>query len=331
MKMFNVMKKIIKILLGLIFKKDKKNMTPKFQKGNLEDDIQEQPKDLNNEDGFSKEKDSQEDKPVEITDLSQYKRELEKGTTNFDFSKLNLIGEDIQGANLENLGLNIDLRKIFIPYNGDVKIGNNILSAVIDSYSGDYYLRLDKAKLGGNNVIGDLTYFEGNECRSPVYIWYSEETFDEKYKSQYPQFFLSEDAPKKLREKYYNPRIYVEKVCDIVAVINNLEEKYVERKILKRHILTLDDYLKYYKFLKGKYLGNFLITDEDLMVIKIIEKYGLEKKNEIFEQLDKICARVEEIADLEETYIEELSDKGACLVLELKFKNKKGKERINNN
>ena len=98
------MKKILKILLGLIFKKDKKNMTPKFQIENLKDDIQEQPEVLSNEDGFSKEKGSKEDKPVEITDLSQYKRELEKGTTNFDFSKLNLIGEDIQGANLENLG-----------------------------------------------------------------------------------------------------------------------------------------------------------------------------------------------------------------------------------
>ena len=201
MKMFNVMKKILKILLGLIFKKDKKNMTPKFQTENLEDDIQEQPEVLNNEDGFSEEKDSKEDKPVEITDLSQYKRELEKGTTNFDFSKLNLIGEDIQGVNLENLGLNIDLREIFIPYNGNFKIGNTTLSAVFDSYSGDYYLRLEQAKLGGNNVIGDLTYFEGNEYCSPVYIWYSEETFDEKYKLQYPQFFLSKEAPEELREK----------------------------------------------------------------------------------------------------------------------------------
>lgn len=317
------MKKIPKKLLGLIFKKDKKNMTPKFRIENLKDDIQEQPEVLNSEDGFSKEKGSKVDKTVKITDLSQYKRELEKGTTNFDFSKLNLIGEDIQGANLENLGLNIDLREIFIPYNGNVKIGNNILSAVFNSYSGDYYLRLDKAKLGGNNVIGDLTYFEGNECCSPVYIWYSEETFDEKYKSQYPQFFLSEDAPKELREKYYNPRIDVEKVWDIVAVINNLEEKYVERKILKRHTLTLDEYLKYYKFLKGKYLGNFSITNEDLMVIEIIEKYGLEKKPEIFEQIDAICTSADKTADLEEVHIEELSDKGARLVLELKFNNEK--------
>lgn len=323
MKMFNVMKKITKILLGLIFKKDKKNMTPKFQIKNLEDDIQEQPKVLNKEDGFSKEKDSKEDKPVEITDLSQYKRELEKGTTNFDFSKLNLIGEDIQGVNLENLGLNINLREIFVPYNGAVKIGNNILSAVFSAYSGDYYLRLEQAKLGGNNVIGDLTYFEGNQYCSPVYIWYSEETFDEKYKLQYPQFFLSKEAPEELREKYYNPRIAVEKVCDIVAVINDLEDKYIERKILKRHTLTLDDYLKYYKFLKGKYLGNFSITDEDLMVIEIIEKYGLEKKTEIFEQIDAICTSADKTADLEEVHIEELSDKGARLVLELKFNNEK--------
>ena len=51
-------------------------------------------------------------KPEYICRMNRaYREALEKGITNFDFSELDMFGEDIQNINLENLNLNIDLRK----------------------------------------------------------------------------------------------------------------------------------------------------------------------------------------------------------------------------
>ena len=63
-----------------------------------------------------------ENKPVKITNLTQYRLELDKGTTDFDFSELDVTYEDIQNINLENLNLNINLREVFVPFNGRDKI-----------------------------------------------------------------------------------------------------------------------------------------------------------------------------------------------------------------
>ena len=65
--------------------------------------------------------------PVKITNLTQYRLELDKGITDFDFSELDVTYEDIQNINLENLNLNINLREVFVPFNGSCKFGNNIV------------------------------------------------------------------------------------------------------------------------------------------------------------------------------------------------------------
>lgn len=263
-----------------------------------------------------------ENKPVKITNLTQYRLELDKGTTDFDFSELDVTYEDIQNINLENLNLDINLREVFVPFNGSCIFGNNILSSVFNSYSGDYFLRIKNSRLGGNNVTGDLTLFEGNSHTRPVYVWYSEETFDDNYKSQYPQFFISKDAPEELREKYYNPRIIYKEEVDPALVVNNLEEKQREIKCFVRQNLTLDEYLKYYKFLKGKYLGNFSISKQDLLQIEIIEKYGLEQREAILEHINNMMTNVNQTADCENYTINEVDDKGVCLTLKIKFRNK---------
>lgn len=263
-----------------------------------------------------------ENKPVKITSMYQYICELEKGTTDFDFSKFDLEFEDIQNVNLENLNLDIDLRNVFVPYRGSAKIGNSIISPVFSSYSGDYYLKINNSRLGGNNVTGDLSLFEGDLDCEPVYVWYSEETFDEKYKSQYPQFFISKDAPEELREKYYNPKVIYKEVVDPIAVIYDLEEKHKEIQSFVRQTLTFDEYLKYYKFLKGKYLGNFSISKQDLLQIEIIEKYGLEHREEILKHINNMMGSINQTADCVNYTINEVDDKGVCLTLKVKFKNK---------
>lgn len=259
-----------------------------------------------------------ENKKIKIKSIYQYRFFLNKDKTNFDFSELNLEFEDIQDIDLENLNLDINLRNVFVPYNGSVKIGNSILNSVFSSYSGDYYLQINNSRLGGNNVTGDLTFFEGTLGYNPVYIWYSEETFDDKYKSQYPQFFISKDAPEELREKYYNPRIIYETTNEQDGIILNLKEKNEDTKILVRQTLTLDEYLKYYKFLKGKYLGNFSINPQDLLQIETIEKYGLEQRDEIIKDITNMMNNINQTTDCENYTINEQEEKGISLTLKHK-------------
>ena len=116
-------------------------------------------------------KNVEENKPIKITDLQQYRMELEKGTTEFDFSELSLKYEDIQNINLENLNLDIDLRQVFVPYNGCYKIGNNILKPLFNFYHGEYFLKICNSRLAGNNVVGDLSLFAGNVYKkSCIYL-----------------------------------------------------------------------------------------------------------------------------------------------------------------
>jgi len=254
-----------------------------------------------------------ENRRVIITSIWQYQTELEKGTTDFDFSKLNMEFEDIQNVNLENLHLNINLRNVSIPHDDCCKFGKYVITPIGLQY-GDNFLKINNSKLGGNNVTGDLTPFK-NLFGNTVYVWYSEETFDDKYKAQYPHFFISKDAEEELREKYYNPAI-----TEIEAI--NSEGKPEKKEIIVRQNLTLEEYLKYYKFLKGKYLGNFSISKEDLLQIEIIEKYGLEQREEILKQISNVLKNINQTADCENYTIDKLDSEGACLTLNLKFKNK---------
>lgn len=192
----------------------------------------------------------------------------------------------------------------------------------MSSYSGDYYLKINNSRLNGNNVTGGLNSFKNDfyGITSYVYVWYSEETFDDKYKAQYPQFFISKDAPEELREKYYNPRIIYKETVDPVAVLHDLEYKNKQIKSLVRPSLTLDEYLKYYKFLKGKYLGNFLISKQDLIQIEIIEKYGLKEREAILEHINTMMNNINKSADCEKFIINEANNKEVTLTLKLKFK-----------
>jgi len=263
---------------------------------------------------------------VKIKNLTQYREELENGCVDLDFSELDVTFEDIQQLDLENLNLDINIRKVFVPYNGSVKYGNNILNSVFNTYTGDYFLKINKSKLAGNNVTGDLRFFEPERKNiNPVYVWYSEETFDNKYKTQYPQFFLSKDAPTELREKYYNPQILTEKVIDPAAVFHDLENKYKEITILKRQELSLDEYIKYYEFLNGKYLGNFKINKFDMQKINIIENYGLDRAQIIFNNIDKVIDDISkqeyDSFGLKSFNISDINNESITLSLNLKYKN----------
>lgn len=225
---------------------------------------------------------NKDDKPLVIRDLTQYRQELKKGSANFDFSQLDVSGEDIQFINLENLNLDINLREVFVPFGGRAKWGNNFLEPLFSfsHFGGDDFLNIKDSKLSGNNITGDLTPFKDNSYYKPVYFYYSEETFDDNYKLKYPQFFISKDAPLDLREKYYNPKECI------------LEIEHRKYNAFVRQTLTFDEYLKYYKYLKGKYLGNFSISKHDLKQIKIIEKYGLEKGKVIFKEGDAVLEHI---------------------------------------
>lgn len=265
-------------------------------------------------------------KPVKITNLTQYRKELEKGTTDFDFSELNVNDDDIQNINLENLNLDIDLREVFVPFNGSQLFGKSVLLPIVKE-PGDSFLNISNSRLAGNNVSGSLDKFGDDLYGNQTYIWYSEETFDDEYKSKYPQFFLSKDAPEELRQKYYNPIMVSREIIDLSHITADSEEnKYIKIQVPVRQTLTIDEYLKYYEFLKGKYLGNFYINEQDLLQIDIIERYGLERREEILSHIKSRINIINQIAECENYNINEISDKDVCLSLKLRLKKEDFKE-----
>lgn len=255
---------------------------------------------------------------VKIKNLTQYREELKKSNTNLDFSELDTTFEDIQHLDLENLDLKINLREVFVPYGGTCKFGNSIISPMFSGYTGDYFLKIYESRLAGNTVIGDLSCFEDKRTNRSVYVWYSEETFDDNYKSQYPQFFLSSDAPNNLKDKYYNPQILTEMVLDPIAAMRDAEEKYKPSTIFRRQNLTFEEYIEYHEFLKGKYLGNFKIKKLDMQKINLIEKYGLEKAKSLFNNIDKMIDDISKYENFESYSINQIDEKGINLSLRLK-------------
>lgn len=215
--------------------------------------------------------------PLKVTSLDEYRVALNEGVKDFDFSDLNMDGENIQNLNLENLNLNINLREIFVPYGNALKCGNAIY-ANWGAVHGDCFLHLDKANLKGNQVEGDLSFFH-SEVGSNVYFWYTADTFDDAYKEKYPQYFLDDKAPEYLKNKYYNPNV-ITKVKPTMFHPDGEEVTYLTRKTL-----SFEEYMEHYQFLTGKYLGNFSINEIDYVKINIIEKYGLEQAKEIFTNL----------------------------------------------
>lgn len=191
-----------------------------------------------------------------VTSLSQYLKLLRVGFDDFDFSKLNLINEDIQNLDLSNLGLDIDLENIFIPSNTD--------QILYGSFKDDFVF-LNNSNLKGNNVFGELKSRlrineDGSVGRVCNYI-YSEDTFDDKYKSEHPEYFLDINAPLELKNKYYNPLVIYE---------------YKNSRVYHRQSLTYYEFLKYYDFLKDKYIEKFNMSKVDCGRIKLVLALGFE-------------------------------------------------------
>lgn len=204
------------------------------------------------------------DEKIIITSLTQYRSLIEKGYTNFDFSNLDIDFDDIQDINLENRGLDIDLDKIFLPYHGRVLYHNTVLCPLFRL--GDDFIDLTNSNLKGNNVIGDLKnkYESGpNGLVSICTFIYSENTFDENYKMEHPEFFLDSDAPEKLKDKFYKPAIKIAKIPQHSEVF-----EYQDSLCLYRQTLTFDEYQRYYEFLKGKYIERFNISADDYVKIR---------------------------------------------------------------
>ena len=214
-------------------------------------------------------------KPLKITSLDEYRVALKEGIKDFDFSDLDIEGENIQDLNLENLHLHINLRNIFVPF----RKCHNVIYVNWEFY-GDCFLRLNKSNLKGNQVEGDLSFFH-SKSEGDVYFWYTENTFDEIYKEKYPQYFLDDNAPEYLKDKYYNPTV-VTKVIPTIFHADGEEVTY-----LTRTPLSFEEYMEHYQFLTEKYLGNFDIPKIDYAKIIIVERYGLEQAKEIFRKLSQ--------------------------------------------
>ena len=217
---------------------------------------------------------------VIIRNLSQYRDLLKDGQTEFDFSRLDMMYEDIQQLDLFNLGLNINLQEIFFPFGGSSKYYDSILHPI--GSLGDDFIYLNRSNLKGNNVIGDLNNaaeIHRGYKRVCTFI-YNDDTFDEEYKKVHPQYFLDDNAPSELREKYYNPLVRKEHIPTLLD-IDNKEEKIVHY----RQHLTFEEFLQYYQFLHGKYIERFRINKLDYNKIKLVEALGLEQAKQIIENL----------------------------------------------
>lgn len=102
---------------------------------------------------------------------------------------------------------------------------------------------------------------------------------DEKYKINHQEYFLDETAPIELKEKYYKPNAQTIKH----PLLSNSDDSTITAYF--RPILTFDEYLNYYQFLKGKYVERFKIDDIDCFKIKLIEIFGLDQAKQILLKL----------------------------------------------
>lgn len=213
-----------------------------------------------------------------------------KRKVNLDLSELpkSTDNKDIQGLNLENLNLDINLRKIWIPYDRE---------SVYINYDApkDVFIHLNHANLKGNYVVGNLSPIHGKDSNGNnlgiAYYWYNEDTFDEIYKENYPEYFLDANAPQELKDKFYNPKLKVKE-----SVLKKLSEKELEKdNFLERQTLTFKEYCKYYNYLKGKYLGNFKIDEVEKVKMAFLDYFGLEGAKKQLEKLSAIDLSIEEL------------------------------------
>lgn len=153
----------------------------------------------------------------------------------------------------------INLRERYLPYANQIP----------QMEEEDLFIHLED-NLIGKEVVGDLSPLVYNGYY--IYFHYSEDTFDEKYKNMYPTFFLASNAPIHLKSLFYNPRC-----C---SYINENGKNYL---YFRRTPLDFSQYIEYYEFLKGKYLGNFYIEPKEKLIIQLVEQFGLEEARNIVE------------------------------------------------
>lgn len=203
--------------------------------------------------------------------------------------------KDIQGLNLENQNRQINLRQIWIPFDYESKY--------LHKKSKECFIDLHHTNLKGNKVEENLAFVH-NEELGTAYFWYNEDTFDEAYKANYPEYFLDAKAPKELKEKYYNPKIIDAESLERQTLTLKEYIKYYEilngnyHQILERQTLTFKEYIKYYKYLRGKYLGNFKISEKERAEIAFIDYFGIETAKEKLEQLKHIPFSHKELLEL---------------------------------
>ncbi len=204
-----------------------------------------------------------------VNSVLEYKAALKRGITEFDFSEFEIAGQSIEDVNFQNRNLTINLNQMPIPTKRVINRTKGFYE-LNDSFK-ELYIFLNNTNLQGNTVIGEPASFK-TITNDYVYIFYSETTFDETYKKRHPKYFLSDETPTALKEKYYG--------YDTIMI--NKFHSYIKRKTL-----TFEEYMQYYEFLHDKYLGNLQISNTDLAKIRLIEIYGLAKANEILVKLSK--------------------------------------------
>ncbi len=195
--------------------------------------------------------------PYKVKSLNEYDliyhrdysliEKYKSGDKILDLSEMEISFSNIIYVDIENLNLTIDLNKL-------------------ETY--DYsFLDLSDTSLKGNNIKGDLNPKNG------VKILYNEDTFDEIYKREHPEFFLSSDAPDELKKIYY-----------IYNYRYNIENRIK---------LDFETYLKYYNYLKGKSLVYVHLDEKDSFKIRLINIFGLEESLNIIKNLCDINLPIE--------------------------------------
>lgn len=201
--------------------------------------------------------------PVKVKNLKELQEAKRRGENHIDCKKINLHKVSIEAENLENCNMDIELKRIYIPKERrKPKFPEDEL-----------FIFLNKTNLKGNHIIDDLTPIRYNGY--DIYFNYSEDTFDEKFKNNHPEFFLDEKAPDKLKSDYYKVHY-----CSLI------KEDGTTFRFFERSTLDLAKYLQYYEFLRGKYLGNFKIEPKELLKIQFVDTYGIEEAKRIIEKLE---------------------------------------------
>lgn len=230
-------------------------------------------------------------KSYNIKDIDELLRLLELNAIPGNLSNINIRAHEINKIkDISNLHLKIYLR------NYDVKCYNLDRLVAIKKIN---YIDLTNACLKGNDIIGDLLplklFIKTSKVHliKKIYFFYNEDTFDEKYKKEHPEFFLSNDAPDELKEMYYNPK----------------EIEINGKTYLIRKELTLENFIKYYKYLKDKSLENFNIKEETKAIIRLIKLFGLDYTVNIIKSLasfklpiSKVIPILNDMTDVELEY-----------------------------